>query len=127
MPREELVRKTEHVKRTIISLIQASECLGKQSIASSTLQGYKQKKAFIIAQGPLQSTVRNFWKMIYDRKCAVVVMTSGLVEEGHESSAQYWPSYGTRQYGEYAVNLIGEERMEGFTIRNLSVMDTKVC
>ena len=72
-----------------------------------SLQGYKQKKAFIIAQGPLRLTVRNFWKTIYDCKCAVVVMTSGLIEEGQESSAQYWPSSGTYQYGEYAVDLIG--------------------
>lgn len=92
----------------------------------NSLQGYKQKKAFIIAQGPLKSTVRNFWKMIYDRKCAVVVMTSDLMEEGEEASAQYWPSSGMYQYGEYVVDIIGEEPLEGFTIRNLSVMDTKV-
>ena len=74
----------------------------------------------------MQSTVRNFWKMIYDRKCAVVVMTSGLVEEGQEASAQYWPSSGIAHFGEYAIDLLGEEQLEGFTIRNLSVMDTKV-
>ena len=90
-------------------------------------QGYKQKRAFIIAQGPMHSTVRNLWKMIYDRKSAVVVMVSGLVEGGQESSTQYWPSSGVYQYGEYIVDLLGEEPLEGFTIRNLSVMDTKVC
>ena len=45
-------------------------------------QGYKHQKAYIIAQNPLQSTVRNFWKVIYDRKCAVVVMLSRLREKG---------------------------------------------
>ena len=45
-------------------------------------QGYKQQRAFIIAQGPMQSTVRDFWKMVYDRKCGVIVMLSDLVEEG---------------------------------------------
>ena len=74
----------------------------------------------------MQSTVRNFWKMIYDRKCAVVVMVSGLVEQGQESSAQYWPNSGINRFGEYAVDMLGEEHLEGFTIRNLSVMDTKV-
>ena len=74
----------------------------------------------------MQNTVRNFWKMVYDRKCAVVVMVSGLVEEGQEASAQYWPSSGTYQYGEYTVDLLGEEPLEGFTIRSLSVMDSKV-
>ena len=64
--------------------------------------------------------------MIYDRKCAVVVMTSGLLENRQESSAQYWPGSGVVQYGEYAVDLLGEEPLEGFTIRELSVMDNKV-
>ena len=70
--------------------------------------------------------MRNFWKMIYDRKSAVVVMVSGLVEGGQESSAQYWPSSGITHYGEFSVDLLGEEPLEGFTIRTLSIMDTKV-
>ena len=70
--------------------------------------------------------MRNFWKMIYDRKCAVVVMVSGLVENGKESSAQYWPDDGIGQFGEFTVDMLAHEPLEGFTIRNLSVMDIKV-
>ena len=76
----------------------------------------------------MESTARNFWKMIYDRKCAVVVMVSGLVERNLESSVQYWPGSGMYSYGEYTVELIGEEPLEGFTIRELSVVnDNEVC
>ena len=89
-------------------------------------QGYKHKKAFIVAEGPMESTVRNFWKMIYDHNCAVVVMTSGLVEGGKEASAQYWPDRGTALYRDFTIDLLREEKLEGFTIRSLSVMDTKV-
>ena len=91
------------------------------------MQGYKQKRAFIIAEGPMESTARNFWKMIHDRRSAVIVMLSDLVERGQEASAQYWPSSGIYQYGEYTVELLGEEPLQGFIIRNLSVMDIKVC
>ena len=35
-----------------------------------------------MAQNPLPSTVRNFWKVIYDRKCAAVVMLTPLRENG---------------------------------------------
>ena len=45
-------------------------------------QGYKQQRAFIIAQSPMQSTARDFWKTVYDRKCGVVVMPCDLVESG---------------------------------------------
>ena len=64
--------------------------------------------------------------MIYDRGSAVVVMLSDLVEREQEASAQYWPSSGTCQYGEYTVELMEEEPLEGFIIRDLSVMDTRV-
>ena len=48
----------------------------------SQLQGYKQQRAFIIAQSPMESTARDFWKMIYDRKCGVIVMLCDLMEDG---------------------------------------------
>ena len=47
-----------------------------------SMQGYKQKKVYIIAEGPMESTTRNMWKLIYDRKCGVVVMLSDLLEDG---------------------------------------------
>ena len=90
------------------------------------MQGYKHKRAFIVAEGPMQSTVRNFWKMIYERNCAVVVMTSALIEGGQEASTRYWPDSGIAHYGEFTVDLLGEEKLQGSIIRNLSVMDTKV-
>ena len=45
-------------------------------------QGYKQYKGFIITQAPMKITCRDFWKMIYERECGVVVMLSDLVENG---------------------------------------------
>ena len=48
-------------------------------------QGYKQRKAFIIAEGPMQSTCRAFWKMIMDRECHVIVMLGHLNENGRVS------------------------------------------
>ena len=46
------------------------------------MQGYKQYKGFIITQAPMKITCRDFWKMIYERECGVVVMLSDLVENG---------------------------------------------
>ena len=73
-----------------------------------------------------RSNVRNFWKMICDHKIAMIVMLSDLMEGGQEASTQYWPSNGIYQYGEYIVDQLGEERLQGFIVRNLSVMDIKV-
>ena len=54
------------------------------------MQGYKQKKAYIIAEGPMESTTRNMWKLIYDRKCGVIVMLSDLLEDGMVSYGIFW-------------------------------------
>ena len=50
------------------------------------MQGFKQKKAYIIAEGPMESTARNMWKLIYDRKCGAIVMLSDLIENGNVSN-----------------------------------------
>ena len=48
-------------------------------------KGYKHKKAFIVAQNPMESTTKDFWKMVRERECTVVVMLCGLEENGQVS------------------------------------------
>ncbi len=95
---------------------------------SPSLQGYKHQKAYIVAQNPLPSTICNFWKVIYDRKCAAVVMLTPLTENGQEVCSQYWPETDSvTSFGDYTVDNLGEESNNGFVIRQLSVLNTKVC
>ena len=49
------------------------------------VQGYKHKKAFIVAQSPMESTAKDFWKMIVERECTAVVMLCGFEEDGQVS------------------------------------------
>ena len=46
------------------------------------LQGYKHQKAYMIAEGPMSLTTRNMLKLLYDRKCGVIIMLSRLQENG---------------------------------------------
>lgn len=90
--------------------------------------GYKQQRAFIIAQTPLESTLRALWKVIYDRKVSAIVQLTATKENGKEVCAQYWPGVKgeVMEYQDYSVDLIDEEILSGFTIRNLSVLEHKV-
>ena len=97
----------------------------------------------------MQSTARDFWKMVHDRKCGVIVMLSDLVEGGQvrmvatlakgfkwplvihclsiqEVCYQYWPSIGLQRFGEFTVELLGEKRLQGFVLKTVSVEDAKV-
>lgn len=47
-----------------------------------SIQSYRRQKAFIATQGPLARTVVDFWRMIRQYKCPVIVMLTELVEKG---------------------------------------------
>ena len=40
------------------------------------------KDAFIATQGPMQNTVVDFWRMIWDNKCGSIVMLCEVEEDG---------------------------------------------
>ena len=39
---------------------------------------------------------------------------------------QYWPSSGSKAFGEFTVELLGEQKLTGFITRNLTVINNKV-
>ena len=72
----------EYIHAVTANVSLMSSCHQYSQFHHCILQGYKQKKAYIIAEGPMESTARNMWKMIYDRKCGAVIMLSDLTENG---------------------------------------------
>ena len=44
------------------------------------MQGYNRHRAYIIAEGPMMTTVRNMCKVLSDNKCGAVIMLSDLIE-----------------------------------------------
>ena len=45
------------------------------------MQGYKNDKAWIVAQNPMKSTVNDFWKMVVDEQVPAIVMLCSPDEE----------------------------------------------
>ncbi|GFV26648.1 tyrosine-protein phosphatase 69D [Trichonephila clavipes] len=46
------------------------------------LPGYRERKLYICAQAPLKNTVCDFWRMIWQQGVSVIVMLTGLEENG---------------------------------------------
>lgn len=46
------------------------------------MQGYRQKDSYIASQGPLQHTIEDFWRMIWEWKSCSIVMLTELEERG---------------------------------------------
>ena len=90
------------------------------------INGYKQRKAFIIAEGPMQSTCRAFWKMIMDRECHAIVMLGHLNENRMNVCYQYWSCVTDPVvFGEFVVTVKTETQYNGYIERTLVVSNSK--
>lgn len=49
------------------------------------LQGFSSRREFIAAQGPMKSTVDDFWRMLWEYNVTTVVMVTNLFERGRVS------------------------------------------
>ena len=48
----------------------------------SVVQGYHQSREYIATQGPLDKTVEDFWRMIWEQKATTIIMLTNIVELG---------------------------------------------
>lgn len=46
---------------------------------------------YILAQGPKENTIADFWKMVWDQKITVIAMLTQLREGYRAKCCQYWP------------------------------------
>jgi protein tyrosine phosphatase len=68
------------------------------------------ENAYIGSQGPLQATVGDFWRMVWETNSRVIVMLAREVEDGKEKVYPYWPEEGAGFEIEYLrVSLLSVE------------------
>ena len=46
------------------------------------VQGYRFRKAYIATQGPMVETTEDFWRMLWEHNCSIVVMMTKVKEMG---------------------------------------------
>uniref|UniRef100_T1JUB1 protein-tyrosine-phosphatase n=1 Tax=Tetranychus urticae TaxID=32264 RepID=T1JUB1_TETUR len=91
---------------------------GSDYINANFVEGYKGRKVYICAQGPIERTITDFWRMIYEQKVSVIVMLTGIEEHGKIKCSQYWSDSGCKEIDKlYTVTLTSCTKYSDFIIR----------
>ncbi|KAI4563403.1 hypothetical protein MJT46_011012 [Ovis ammon polii x Ovis aries] len=100
---------------------------GSNYINASYIDGFKEPRKYIAAQGPRDETVDDFWRMIWEQKATVIVMVTKCEEGNKNKCAEYWPSMdeGSRVYGDVIVEINEHKRCPDYIIQKLTVGNRK--
>uniref|UniRef100_A0A1A8LXF7 Protein tyrosine phosphatase, non-receptor type 13 n=1 Tax=Nothobranchius pienaari TaxID=704102 RepID=A0A1A8LXF7_9TELE len=83
---------------------------------------------YIACQGPLPTTLGDFWQMVWEQKSNVIAMMTQEVEGGKVKCQRYWPD--TAKTAEMVddrlqVTLIKDQHLDNFIIRLIEVKDVQ--
>ncbi|XP_035698479.1 receptor-type tyrosine-protein phosphatase epsilon-like [Branchiostoma floridae] len=104
---------------TRVFLQQKPGVKGADYINASFIDGYNMKDAYIATQGPLDRTVEDFWRMVWEWNSCSIVMITEIKEKGQNKCAMYWPEEGSQAFGDYTVSLQDQTDYQDYTLRTL--------
>lgn len=108
--------------QTRVKLAQVDSVLGSDYINANFVVGYKERKKFICAQGPMEDTVSDFWRMIWEQHLELVLMLTNLEEYSKTKCAKYWPdSKETKSFGDVSVTHVSERKCSDYIVRDLKM------
>lgn len=95
---------------------------GTDYINANYIRSHKQPKAYIATQGPKdtdESTLGDFWSMVWENSTNIIIMIAKLVEGNVVKVSQYWPNAlgECLQYGEVWVQLKTQKRQTEYVER----------
>uniref|UniRef100_A0A8C9NK36 Protein tyrosine phosphatase receptor type N n=1 Tax=Serinus canaria TaxID=9135 RepID=A0A8C9NK36_SERCA len=118
-------RNPDYVPCDISLLLQVSATPGQR------IEHDPRMPAYIATQGPLSHTIADFWQMVWEHGCTVIVMLSPLAEDSVKQCDRYWPDEGSSLYHIYEVNLVSEHiwcedfLVRSFYLKNVQSQETR--
>jgi protein tyrosine phosphatase len=78
------------------------------------------ERAYILTQAPLPHTFSDFWQMVWEQQCSVVLMLTKFLESGRQKAEQYWPQDGEScSYRFIRVSVLSCEERGSITVRHM--------
>ncbi|XP_032936101.1 tyrosine-protein phosphatase non-receptor type 22 [Catharus ustulatus] len=92
-------------------------------INANFIKGVYGPRAYIATQGPLPTTVTDFWRMIWEYEVLVVVMACMEFEMGKKKCERYWAEVdgSPLHCGPFSITCEAEEKRNEYVIRTLKV------
>ncbi|XP_033887953.2 receptor-type tyrosine-protein phosphatase O-like isoform X1 [Acipenser ruthenus] len=102
-----------------VKLISMHNDEGSDYINANYIPGYRSPQEYIATQGPLPETRNDFWKMVLQQKCHMVVMLTQCSERRRVKCDHYWPfTEEPVAYGDVTVEMTSEKEVTEWAIRN---------
>lgn len=96
--------------RVVLSAL--NDTPGSDYINANYCDGYRKQNAYIATQGPLPETFEAFWRMVWESRCALIVMMTKLEERLRVKCDQYWPTRGSEVFGDSGLTINHLETIE---------------
>lgn len=78
---------------------------------------------YIATQGPLSHTCVEYWYMVWEQECPLLIMLTTVVERGRVKCHKYWPDLdSTVMYGSLSVTCTREEKRDSFAYRDFTLI-----
>ncbi|XP_058795525.1 receptor-type tyrosine-protein phosphatase kappa isoform X4 [Phymastichus coffea] len=92
-------------------------------VNASYVDSLLKPNAYIVTQGPMESTVVEFWRMVWQEKAACIVMLTKTFDFIKVECMQYWPPNFEKieVYGDIHVAVLKEEELANFHIRDIKL------
>ncbi|XP_071811265.1 receptor-type tyrosine-protein phosphatase kappa-like [Apostichopus japonicus] len=89
-------------------------------INASFLNGYKKRDFFIATQMPLKNTILDFWRLVWDYECSVIIMLNEL----DDKDEQYWPETSPVTFSPFTIVPLSSDVNGSICVRKMEVTNT---
>nr|XP_034311830.1 receptor-type tyrosine-protein phosphatase epsilon isoform X2 [Crassostrea gigas] len=80
------------------------------------------KKKYIAAQGPKDSTIADFWKMVWQENARIIVCLTNISEAKTKKCAKYWPDLNDKHMeGDISIRCQKEQTYAENVVRHLRI------